>query len=129
MDRLPVWPCASRYVGSFEATCAQQRGYDWRNNIAAEGARYRRLKEKVLAALRAGVKTVLFPRANEKDLADIPDYVTKRLELIPVHTWTKCTCTYSKTNPNSAASIKTRPQQSSPTASAARSRASNSLSD
>jgi ATP-dependent Lon protease len=42
------------------------------------------LKEKVLAALRAGVKTVLFPRANEKDLADIPDYVTKRLELIPV---------------------------------------------
>jgi ATP-dependent Lon protease len=42
------------------------------------------LKEKVLAALRAGVKTVLFPRANEKDLQDIPDYVTKRLDLVPV---------------------------------------------
>ena len=42
------------------------------------------LKEKVLAALRAGVKTVFFPRANEKDLSDIPDYVKKRLELVPV---------------------------------------------
>jgi ATP-dependent Lon protease len=42
------------------------------------------LKEKVLAAIRAGVKTVLFPRGNEKDLAEIPGYVKKRLELIPV---------------------------------------------
>jgi ATP-dependent Lon protease len=42
------------------------------------------LKEKVLAALRAGIKTVLFPRANEKDLQDIPDYVKSRVELIPV---------------------------------------------
>lgn len=42
------------------------------------------LKEKVLAALRAGVKTVLYPRGNEKDLMDIPEYVTQNLELIPV---------------------------------------------
>jgi ATP-dependent Lon protease len=42
------------------------------------------LKEKVLAALRFGIKTVLFPRSNEKDLAEIPDYVKKRLQLIPV---------------------------------------------
>ncbi|HEY9787364.1 MAG TPA: endopeptidase La, partial [Candidatus Obscuribacterales bacterium] len=42
------------------------------------------LKEKVLAALRAGVKTVIFPRANEKDLQEIPDYVKNRVELIPV---------------------------------------------
>ncbi len=42
------------------------------------------LKEKVLAALRAGIKTVLFPRANEKDLQDIPDYVKKRVQLVPV---------------------------------------------
>ncbi|HEY9778503.1 MAG TPA: endopeptidase La [Planktothrix sp.] len=42
------------------------------------------LKEKVLAALRAGTKTVFFPRANEKDLAEIPDYVKNRLELRPV---------------------------------------------
>lgn len=42
------------------------------------------LKEKVLAALRAGIKTVLFPRSNEKDLKEIPDYVTSKLELVPV---------------------------------------------
>lgn len=42
------------------------------------------LKEKVLAAVRAGIKTVLFPRSNEKDLQDIPDYVSGKLNLIPV---------------------------------------------
>jgi ATP-dependent Lon protease len=42
------------------------------------------LKEKVLAALRAGMKTVFFPRANEKDLAEIPAYVKKSVELVPV---------------------------------------------
>ena len=38
------------------------------------------LKEKLLAALRAGVKTVLIPEENEKDLAEIPDNVKKGLE-------------------------------------------------
>jgi predicted ATP-dependent protease len=42
------------------------------------------LKEKLLAAIRAGIKTVLFPKANEKDLQEIPDYVTRRIEVIPV---------------------------------------------
>jgi ATP-dependent Lon protease len=42
------------------------------------------LKEKVLAAIRAGIKTVLYPRANEKDLAEIPKYVQDRVEMIPV---------------------------------------------
>jgi ATP-dependent Lon protease len=42
------------------------------------------LKEKLLAALRAGIKTVLIPGENEKDLADIPDNVKKNLEIIPV---------------------------------------------
>jgi ATP-dependent Lon protease len=42
------------------------------------------LKEKLLAALRGGVKTVLIPKENEKDLADIPDNVKQGLELIPV---------------------------------------------
>jgi ATP-dependent Lon protease len=42
------------------------------------------LKEKVLAALRAGITTVLFPAGNLKDLQDIPDYVKERLELISV---------------------------------------------
>jgi ATP-dependent Lon protease len=42
------------------------------------------LKEKLLAALRGGVKTVLIPQENEKDLADIPDNVKDALEIIAV---------------------------------------------
>ncbi len=42
------------------------------------------LKEKLLAALRGGIKKVLIPRENEKDLAEIPDKVKKGLEIIPV---------------------------------------------
>src|SRR5215475_4748585 len=44
------------------------------------------LKEKLLAALRAGIKTVLIPSENEKDLAEIPDNVLKGLNIIPVST-------------------------------------------
>jgi len=42
------------------------------------------LKEKLLAALRGGITTVLIPRDNEKDLAEIPDNVKEGLEIIPV---------------------------------------------
>ncbi len=42
------------------------------------------LKEKLLAALRGGIKTVLIPQENEKDLAEIPDNVKAGLEIIPV---------------------------------------------
>jgi ATP-dependent Lon protease len=42
------------------------------------------LKEKLLAALRGGIKTVLIPKENEKDLAEIPDNVKEGLEIIPV---------------------------------------------
>ena len=44
------------------------------------------LKEKLLAALRGGLKTVLIPGENEKDLAEIPDNVKKNLIIIPVET-------------------------------------------
>jgi ATP-dependent Lon protease len=44
------------------------------------------LKEKLLAALRTGLKTVIIPSENEKDLADIPDNVKKGLEIVPVAT-------------------------------------------
>jgi ATP-dependent Lon protease len=44
------------------------------------------LKEKLLAALRGGLKTVLIPRDNEKDLAEIPDNVKKGMTIIPVGT-------------------------------------------
>ncbi|MGY9049160.1 peptidase [Puniceibacterium antarcticum] len=42
------------------------------------------LKEKLLAALRGGVKTVLIPKENEKDLTELPDNVKNGLEIIPV---------------------------------------------
>ena len=42
------------------------------------------LKEKLLAALRAGLKTVIIPKENEKDLAEIPDNVKRGMEIVPV---------------------------------------------
>jgi ATP-dependent Lon protease len=42
------------------------------------------LKEKLLAALRGGIKTVLIPEENVKDLADIPDNVKNELDIVPV---------------------------------------------
>lgn len=42
------------------------------------------LKEKLLAALRGGIKTVIIPKENEKDLAEIPDNVKKGMKIIPV---------------------------------------------
>lgn len=44
------------------------------------------LKEKLLAALRGGIKTVLIPKDNEKDLAEIPDNVKKGMTILPVAT-------------------------------------------
>ncbi|MCV6595683.1 MAG: endopeptidase La [Mangrovicoccus sp.] len=51
-----------------------------RGNVLAIGG----LKEKLLAALRGGVKTVLIPEENAKDLPEIPDNVKDGLEIIPV---------------------------------------------
>ncbi|KUJ80665.1 DNA-binding protein [Ruegeria marisrubri] len=51
-----------------------------RGNALAIGG----LKEKLLAALRGGIKTVLIPQENEKDLPEIPDNVKEGLEIIPV---------------------------------------------
>ncbi|MBR3913989.1 MAG: hypothetical protein IKJ28_07125, partial [Alphaproteobacteria bacterium] len=42
------------------------------------------LKEKLLAALRAGIKTVLIPQENLKDLEEIPNNVKDGMEIIPV---------------------------------------------
>ena len=42
------------------------------------------LKEKMLAALRAGIKTILIPQENVKDLEEIPDNVKQGMEIIPV---------------------------------------------
>jgi ATP-dependent Lon protease len=42
------------------------------------------LKEKLLAALRGGIRTVIIPDENKKDLADLPKAVTQGLKIIPV---------------------------------------------
>jgi ATP-dependent Lon protease len=42
------------------------------------------LKEKLLAALRGGIKTVIIPEENVKDLAEIPDNVKEGLQIVPV---------------------------------------------
>jgi ATP-dependent Lon protease len=47
------------------------------------------LKEKLLAALRAGITTVFIPKDNEKDLVEIPDSVKKALKIFPSPTWTR----------------------------------------
>jgi ATP-dependent Lon protease len=47
------------------------------------------LKEKLLAALRTGVSTVIIPKENEKDLAEIPDNVKSGLKIVPVSTVTE----------------------------------------
>jgi ATP-dependent Lon protease len=43
------------------------------------------LKEKLLAAHRGGITTVLIPAENEKDLAEIPENIKKNLDIRPVH--------------------------------------------
>ena len=44
------------------------------------------LKEKLLAAHRAGIKTVLIPQDNKKDLVEIPEVIRKSINIIPVNT-------------------------------------------
>ncbi len=53
-----------------------------RGNVTAIGG----LKEKFLGALRGGIKKVLIPQENVKDLAEIPDKVKNALEIVPVST-------------------------------------------
>lgn len=44
------------------------------------------LKEKSIAALRAGIKTILIPKLNEKDVPELPDEVRQRVKIVPVET-------------------------------------------
>ena len=44
------------------------------------------LKEKSLAAMRAGITTVIIPKLNEKDLVDIPEEAKEKLRFVPVET-------------------------------------------
>lgn len=44
------------------------------------------LKEKSIAALRAGIKTIIIPKLNEKDIPELPDEVRERVRIVPVET-------------------------------------------
>jgi ATP-dependent Lon protease len=57
------------------------------------------LKEKLLAAARGGIKTVLIPEENKKDLAEIPVEITKDLNIIPVRWIDKVLETALERNP------------------------------
>ena len=53
----------------------------------------------MLAAARGGIKTVLIPEENEKDLVEIPDEITKNLKIIPVRWIDKVLETALERNP------------------------------
>ena len=59
---------------------ARQPVSAWRGRILPIGD----LKEKLLAALRGGITTVLIPADNEKDLVEIPENITSKLKIIPL---------------------------------------------
>ncbi len=63
-----------------DATVAMTGEITLRGRVLAIGG----LKEKLLAASRGGIRTVVIPRENEKDLAEIPDNVKRRVTIAPV---------------------------------------------
>ncbi|MDQ3245447.1 MAG: endopeptidase La [Pseudomonadota bacterium] len=79
-------------VGMVTAMISTLTGISVRRDVAMTGEVTLRgrvlpiggLKEKLLAALRGGISTVLIPAENEKDLAEIPASVTDGLEIVPV---------------------------------------------
>src|SRR5256714_3447970 len=79
-------------VGMATAIVSVMTGIPVRHDVAMTGEVTLRgrvlpiggLKEKLLAALRTGLKTVIIPSENEKDLAEIPDNVKSGLEIVPV---------------------------------------------
>ncbi len=79
-------------IGMVTAIVSVMTGIPVRHDVAMTGEITLRgrvspiggLKEKLLAALRGGIKKVLIPADNAKDLADIPDNVKNNMEIIPV---------------------------------------------
>lgn len=81
-------------IAMFTAIASLFSGKPVRNDVAMTGEVTLRglvlpiggLKEKSLAAARAGIKTVIMPKLNEKDLIEIPDEVKEKIEFRPVET-------------------------------------------
>jgi ATP-dependent Lon protease len=79
-------------IGMVTAMISTLTGIPVRRNVAMTGEVTLRgrvlpiggLKEKLLAALRGGITTVLIPQENEKDLVEIPATVKEQLEIVPV---------------------------------------------
>ncbi|MDF2982278.1 MAG: endopeptidase La, partial [Devosia sp.] len=79
-------------IGMATAIVSLMTGIPVRHDIAMTGEVTLRgrvlpiggLKEKLLAALRSGIKTVLIPEENTRDLKEIPKNVTEGMEIIPV---------------------------------------------
>ena len=79
-------------VGMATAIISVMTGIPVRHDVAMTGEVTLRgrvlpiggLKEKLLAALRSGIKTVLIPEENKRDLKEIPEIVTKGMEIVPV---------------------------------------------
>ena len=71
------------------------------------------LKEKLLAALRGGIKTVLIPKENEKDLADVPDNVKNGLDIIPILLTKLLMCLISSLRRNRQRQVLSEPLASS----------------
>src|SRR3990170_4633447 len=69
------------------------------------------LKSKLLAAHLAGVKTVLIPKRNEKDLVDVPDEVRQQLRIVPVENMDEVLAEALIEAPRSAARIKAERRQ------------------
>ena len=67
------------------------------------------LKEKLLAALRAGIKEVIIPKDNEKDLRDLPNNITEKLKIHPVKFVDELFAIALKTKPT-----KLKPRQKKP---------------
>jgi len=73
------------------------------------------LKEKILAAKRAGLRTVILPKRNEKDLEEVPKHVRKDLQFVFVETMDQVLPVALKTNgksPEMKPSLKPRPKRS-----------------
>ena len=72
------------YINSFfyhRCTYKKRFSNDRRGNFNRSSLSYWRIKEKLLAAHRAGIKEVLLPKDNEKDLRDVPKKVTEDIKL------------------------------------------------